>query len=165
MGEYQRRLQAVRTGPCRPELETVERQLTKLRGGVGRLIDTYAEGVIGKAEFEPRLAGLRQRVAKLEAEEAALRDTAEQARSLHLIIGKLEAFASLVQDQPDGADWSTRRDIVRTLVRRIEVDGPHIRVVFRADPGSGNDPTSPRFCDIVQQVIETWHGRELPAPS
>jgi len=144
MGEYQRRLQAVRTGPCRPELETVERQLTKLRGGVGRLIDSYAEGVIGKAEFEPRLAGLRQRVAKLEAEAAALRDSAEQARSLHLIIGKLEAFASLVQDQLDGADWSTRRDIVRTLVRRIEVDGPHIRVVFRIDPGSGNDPTSPR---------------------
>src|SRR3712207_5816850 len=34
--EYQRRLRAVRTGPRRPELETVERQLAKLRGGVGR---------------------------------------------------------------------------------------------------------------------------------
>ena len=59
MGEYQRRLQAVRTGPRRPELETVERQLAKLRGGIGRLIDGYAEGLLSKAEFEPRLAGLR----------------------------------------------------------------------------------------------------------
>jgi site-specific DNA recombinase len=35
--EYPRRLQEVRTGPHRPELETVERQLGKLRAGTGRL--------------------------------------------------------------------------------------------------------------------------------
>jgi site-specific DNA recombinase len=133
--EYQRRLRAVRTGPRRPELETVERQLAKLRGGVGRLIDSYAEGVIGKAEFEPRLAGLRQRVAKLEAEAAALQDAAEQARSLQLVVGKLQTFAALVRGQLDGADWNTRRDLIRTLVRRIEVDDQHVRVVFRVGPG------------------------------
>ena len=95
MGEYHRRLQAVRTGPRRPELETVERQLAKLRGGMGRLIDSYAEGVISKAEFEPRLAGMRQRVAKLEAEATMLQNVAEQARSLQLVVGRLETFAAL----------------------------------------------------------------------
>ena len=44
--EYHRRLQAVRSEPDRPELETIERQLGKLRAGTGRLIDSYAEGVI-----------------------------------------------------------------------------------------------------------------------
>jgi site-specific DNA recombinase len=134
MGEYQRRLQAVRTGPRRPELETVERQLAKLRGGMGRLIDSYAEGVISKAEFEPRLAGMRQRVAKLEAEATALQNAAEQEHSLQLVIGKLETFATLVRDQLDEADWTTRRDLIRTLVRRIEVDDLHVRVVFRVGP-------------------------------
>jgi site-specific DNA recombinase len=133
--EYQRRLQAVRTGPRRPELEAVERQLSKLRGGIGRLIDGYAEGVISKAEFEPRLAGRRRRVAKLEADVAALQDAAEQARSLQLVIGKLETFAALVRDRLDGADWDTRRDLIRTLVRRIEIDDQHVRVVFRVDLG------------------------------
>ena len=33
--EYHRRLQAVRSGPDRPELETIERQLSKLRTGTG----------------------------------------------------------------------------------------------------------------------------------
>lgn len=42
--EHQCRLQAVRIGPRRPELETVERQLTKLRGGIDRLIDIYPRG-------------------------------------------------------------------------------------------------------------------------
>jgi site-specific DNA recombinase len=134
MGEYQRRLQAVRTGPRRPELETVERQLAKLRGGIGRLIDSYAEGVISQAEFEPRLAGMRQRIAKLEAEATALQNAAEQAHSLQLVIGKLETFAALVRDQLDEANWTTRRNLIRTLVRRIEVDDQHVRVVFRVGP-------------------------------
>jgi len=90
--------------------------------------------VISQAEFEPRLAGMRQRVAKLEAEATALQNAAEQAHSLQLVIGKLETFAALVHDQLDEADWTTRRDLIRTLVRRIEVDNQHVRVVFRVGP-------------------------------
>ena len=138
--EYQRRLQAVRRGPRRPELETLERQLSKLRTGAGRLIDSYAEGVISKAEFEPRLAGLRRRIAELEAEAASLRDAAEQARSLQLVIGKLEIFATMVRDRLDEADWTTKRDLIRTLVRRIEVNDQHVRVVFRVGPGPQCSP-------------------------
>jgi site-specific DNA recombinase len=137
--EYQRRLQAMRNGPRRPELETVERQLTKLRAGTGRLIDSYAEGVISKAEFEPRLAGMRQRVAKLEAEATALQDVAEEARSLQLVIGKLATFAALVRDRLDEAEWVTRRNLIRTLVRRIEIDDQYVRVVFRVGSETQND--------------------------
>src|SRR3712207_4541581 len=148
-GEYQRRLRAVRTGPRRPELETVERQLAKSRGGVARLIDSYAEGVISKAEFEPRLAGLRQRIAMLEAEAATLQDAAEQARSLQLVVGKLETFAALVRGQLDGADWNARRDVIRTLVRRGEGGAQHVRVVFRVGPepqGGTGSRRIPQHC-------------------
>ncbi len=137
MGEYQRRLQAVRTGPRRPELETVERQLAKLRGGMGRLIDSYAEDVISKAEFEPRRAGMRQRVAKLEAEATALQNAAEQEHSLQLVIGKLETFAILVRDQVDEADWTTRRDLIRTLA-------------WCMDQGCGRVDPSPVSCQAMR---------------
>ena len=83
--EYQHRLQAVRTRPRRPELETLKRKLTKLRSGMGRLIDSHAEGVISKVEFKPRLAGMRQRVAKLEAEATVLQDAAEHEHFLQLV--------------------------------------------------------------------------------
>jgi len=85
-------------------------------------------------EFEPRIARLRQRIAKLESEAAVLQDEAEQARSLQLVIGKLETFATMVQDRLDEADWPMRRDIIRTLVRRIEIDDQCVRVIFRVDP-------------------------------
>src|SRR3954468_18238741 len=40
----------------------------------------------------------------------------------------------------DEADWTTKRDLIRTLVRRIEVNDQHVRVVFRVDPGPTGHP-------------------------
>jgi site-specific DNA recombinase len=143
--EYQRRLDAVRMGAQPVELEMVERQLGKLRRGIGRLIDSYAEGIIDKAEFEPRIRELRQRVAKLEGDAAALKDAAEQTRSLHLVIGKLETFAEMIGDRLEAADWNTKRTIIRTLVRRIEIDDEAVRVIFRIDPGPNDAGGSRRL--------------------
>ena len=69
--EYRRRLQP-ETHATRPPLATVEGQIGKLRQGVARLIDSYAEGLIDKGEFEPRVTRLRQRLARLEEQRQAL---------------------------------------------------------------------------------------------
>ena len=138
--EYQRRLHAAQTSPRRLELDAVGRRLAKARGAIGRLIDSYAEGLIEKSEFEPRIAELRRRVAGLEAEAGALQAAEEQARALQLIIGKLSLFAEMVRDRLEAADWSTQRDIICTLVKRIEVADDAVRVVFRVDPGPSGPP-------------------------
>ena len=145
LSERRRRLEAARAGPRRLAGEAVERRLASLRRGIGRLIDGYAEGLIDKAELEPRLAALRRRVAELESEAAALRDAADETRSLRLVIGKLETFAGMVGDRLEAADWDTKRDIIRTLVRRVEIDDDHVRVVFRVDPGPNDNGRSPRL--------------------
>jgi site-specific DNA recombinase len=137
--EYQRRLDGLQASPRQQELAAVERQLTKLRRGIDRLIDSYTEGVIDKSEFEPRLSALRARVSATEAAAATIRDAAEQARSLTLVIGKIEAFADIIRDRLETADWTAKRDIIRTLVRRIEIDDEVIRVVFRIGPGPSSD--------------------------
>src|SRR5262245_36263924 len=49
-------------------LHVLERQVGKLRQGLARLIDSYAEGLIDKQEFEPRVTRLRQRIAHVEAQ-------------------------------------------------------------------------------------------------
>ena len=66
--EYQRRLDAIQAHPRQLELDTLARQLAKARRAIGRLIDSYTEGLIEKPEFEPRLAELRRRLARFEAE-------------------------------------------------------------------------------------------------
>jgi site-specific DNA recombinase len=142
MEEYQQRLDAVQASPRRLELDVLERQVVKARRAIDRVIDGYAEGLIEKPEFEPRIAELRSRAARLEAEAEALRVAEEQAHSLQLVISKLGLFATMVRDRLEAASWSTMRDIVRTLVRRIEVADDAVRVVFRVDPGSSG-PSHP----------------------
>jgi site-specific DNA recombinase len=56
--ESRRRVQAP-SRTKRPEQPTLEAQIGKLRQGLARLIDSYAEGLIDKQAFEPRITRLR----------------------------------------------------------------------------------------------------------
>ena len=144
--EYRRRLDALSYGPRRYELDVMARQGDKLRHALGRLIDGYAEGLIAKHEFEPRIAEMLRRIARLDAETATLRHLEEQTRSLQLVIGKLSVFAEMVHDRLETADWPLRRDIVRALVKRIEVTDDVVRIVFRVEPGSSGPLTALPHC-------------------
>ena len=88
---------AARTRAKRQAQPTLEAQLGKLRQGLARLIDSYAEGLIEKQEFEPRITRLRQRLTALEEQRQQLQDEAALQTELRLIIGRLEDFAAKVQ--------------------------------------------------------------------
>jgi site-specific DNA recombinase len=151
--EHERRAAAARDGRAREDVDGLERQMARLRRGMDRLIDSYAEEVIDADEFRPRLAGLKQRLMRLQAERDAALAAHEARRSLQLVIGRLEEFAGRVRAGLDGLDWHGRREIIRALVRRIEIDREEVEVVFRipgapppADGGTipGSDPSQPR---------------------
>ena len=133
--EYERRLhQAQHPDADRSDLVTTEAQIAKLRRGVARLIDGYAEGLIEKDEFEQRITGLRQRIKIGEQQAAALQDEAALRRTLSLLIGRLEDFAKQIQQRMTTLDWLLQRDLIRLLVKRVEVDHDEINVVFRVAP-------------------------------
>jgi hypothetical protein len=128
--EYRQRLQF----PSKPnEQERLDTQMGKLRRGLARLIDSYAEGLIDKQEFEPRVTRMRERLQHLKEE-------AEGEEELRAILGRLETFAAKVKDGLHDADFQTRRDIIRALVKRVEIDEQQIRVVFRISPISPAPP-------------------------
>ena len=131
--EYRRRLQPD-TYAKHTSLATVEEQIGKLRQGVARVIDSYAEGLIDKLEFEPRLTRLRQRIARLEEQRQQLADEAAVHAELQLIIGRLEDFAAKVHNGLEAPDWANKRDLIRTLVKRVEVAQNEVNIVFRIDP-------------------------------
>jgi site-specific DNA recombinase len=138
--EYRRRLQP-ETRAKRTPLATIEDQISKVRQGVARLIDSYAESLIDKSEFEPRITRLRQRLARLEEQRQALAEEAALHGELQLIIGRLEDFATKLHDGLETADWASKRDLIRALVKRVEVARHEVNVVFRIDPYQGdNDP-------------------------
>ena len=160
--EYRRRLREARDGAAAPdEVAQLDRQLAALQRGIGRLIDGYAEGVIERAEFEPRIAGLRARVARLREQRQAATEAVEAERELSLIIGRLEDFAAEVRYGLEDLDWPGTRDIVRALVRRVEIDGTHIEVVFRVPPSSNGRPARPQPTDGEPR---TWHHSTSETP-
>ena len=103
--------------------------IQKVKRAIARLIDAYEEGLLTKAEFEPRLRSTRARLIKLEAEAKAASQYAAEERDLRLVIGQFTDFAQRVEQGLREPDWLTRREIIRALVKRIEI-------------GDGNRPSS-----------------------
>src|SRR5499425_2922163 len=154
--EYRRRLQPETRAKHTP-LTTIEDQISKGRQGVARLIDSYAESLIDKAEFEPRITRLRQRLTRLEEQRQALAEEAALQGELQLIIGRLEDFATKLHDGLEMADWASKRDLIRALVKRVEVARNEVNIVFRIDPyPSDNDPEKKRW--------QLCRGREQSRP-
>ena len=48
---------------------TLDRSIEGLHRGIGRLINSYAEGVIDRDEFQPRIAGLKERLARMKEQD------------------------------------------------------------------------------------------------
>jgi site-specific DNA recombinase len=136
--EYRRRLQSPGRAK-RQEQPTLDTQIGKLRQGLARLIDSYAEGLIDKQEFEPRITRLRQRLTALEAQAQQIQDEAALQTELQMIIGRLEDFAAQVHGGLADADWTSKRELIRALVKRVEVTHSEVNVVFRVD----QRPTDP----------------------
>jgi site-specific DNA recombinase len=160
--EYRRRLQPEGRAKRTP-LATVEGQIGKLRQGVARLIDSYAEGLIDKGEFEPRVTRLRQRLARLEEQRQALADEAAIQGELQLIIGRLEDFTAKLQDGLEAADWTSQRDLIRALVKRVEVARDDVNIVFRIDPYPGDADPEKKSLQVCRRSGVAAVGQRFPA--
>ena len=132
--EYHRRLTREKRGVGPESVERLENLIKKVRRGIARLVDAYSEGLLEKSEFEPRIRRARERVTKLQKEAEAIGELEAQHKELELVIGRIQEFADLVKDGLDRADWSTRREIIRALVKKVEVDEKQVNVVYRVSP-------------------------------
>ena len=130
--EYQRRLQT--PNKENEDLAAIQAQIVKVRKGVVRLIDSYTEGFIEKQEFQPRISRLRQRLSDLETQEQHINDELARQAELRLVITRLEDLAVKVKDGLAEADWLTKRELIRTLVKRVEIGKEDVQVVFRVVP-------------------------------
>src|SRR5712692_9189742 len=72
--DYRRRLEPQQEPN---EHEGLESQMSKLRRGIARLIDSYADGLIDKQEFEPRVTRMRERMQHLEEQLHRLKEESE----------------------------------------------------------------------------------------
>jgi site-specific DNA recombinase len=144
--EYERRRHQTSGKKGSIHAEQLAKQVHKIEQGMSRLIDAYAEGVLEKTEFAPRLKVAKDRLARLQEEAHKEAEQQNQERELRLALGGLEEFAQQVTEGLEQADWLKRREIIRGLVKRIEVGHQEVRIVYRVSPPPFvNGPTGATF--------------------
>jgi site-specific DNA recombinase len=118
-------------GTLLDNIETLKSQRTKLQHAMERLIDSFTEGLIEKDQFTSRMARTKTRITDLDAEIKASAGDVDQLEHLRLATARLRELAAAVGPELAGADWQRRREIIRTLVRRIHIDTEAIKIIFR----------------------------------
>src|SRR3546814_15144703 len=72
----------------------LERQRLQLEKGKSRLIDSYAEGMIDKMDFDTKMRNLKSRLEQLDQQIQDSRRHQVGQRELFLVINRLEEFDS-----------------------------------------------------------------------
>ena len=127
--EYERRLASPHDSGS---IVSLKKQVASSRRSVDRLIDAYTDGVLERSEFEPRLKRARNRLAKLEEQlnEHRKAESREQS-TLREALSCLDSFCESVGTNLESADWTMRREILRTMIDRVSIEANQIRIVYR----------------------------------
>jgi site-specific DNA recombinase len=165
--EFRRRISQVQNGAApSDQIVRLDRQMASLRRSIDRLIDSYTGGLIDKTEFEPRITQLKQRVSQLDQQRKTALDTVNADHELSLVINRLEDFSAKVAQGLDRLDWIGKRNIIHTVVRKIEIDRDGIEVVFRVPststpPDRGGTPPelAPHCSNVCKRACVPPYGR------
>jgi site-specific DNA recombinase len=112
-------------------VENFKAQRLKLQHAMERLIDGFTEGLIDKEQFTLRMDRTRSRISDLDVKISA--DTGEvgHLESVRLAMKRLHELSAAIGHNLANADWHRKREIIRTLLQRIEIDTDVIKLIFR----------------------------------
>ncbi|XZE52559.1 recombinase family protein [Planctomycetaceae bacterium SH139] len=126
--EYERRLAAPSDSDS---VVSIKKQFASSKRSVERLIDAYTDGVLDRAEFDPRLKRARDRLTKHEQQLRNLESESREQSTLRESLSCLDSFCESVGTNLESTNWTLRREILRTLIDKVVVEPDQIRIVYR----------------------------------
>ena len=145
--ELNRRLEAARdSSPTKRRLETLSRDLIRVRKSIERLLTAYQEELLSLDELRVRMPPLRQREQAVQAELQTINNqTADRAAYLRLA-ETLTAFLGRLRSNADSLDIAQRQRIMRLLVKEVIV-GKDLITIKHSIPkhtgaSAGNQPST-----------------------
>ena len=127
--EIDRRLQTMRaTHPATGRRDALERDLTRARAGLRRLLDGYQEQLITLEELRARTPELRQREGTLQAQLDALDAELHDTESYLKLTETLDAFRSRLTTNAASLSIKQRQHIIRLVVREILIGEDDITI-------------------------------------
>src|SRR5665811_1541307 len=120
--ELNRRLETAReSSPTQRRLETLNRDLIRVRKSIERLLTAYQEELLSLDELRVRMPPLRQREQAMQAELQAINNqTADRAAYLKLAETRT-AFLERLRTNAQTLDIGQRQRIMRLLVKEVIV--------------------------------------------
>ncbi len=142
MEEWARR---AATDRLRVELKTqvdnASKTLKTHEKSLQRLLDAYEAGAMELDELTARAGRIKLRMQRARQDLAATEQKLAETVTLQSIITRLDDFAARVKGGLEHLDWLQKRQLIRTLVARVEIDEEGATVVYRLP--SLEPPTSP----------------------
>jgi site-specific DNA recombinase len=129
--EFERRHQRRAADQGQAEEESLRKALSKVQQSMSRLLDAYTEGFVDRGDFPARMQRLQERRTKLQEEVRTLQEQAQRGEDLRLVFSHVQDFADQVKAGLTTAEWGARRDILRALIKRVEVGSDTIHIVYK----------------------------------
>jgi site-specific DNA recombinase len=131
--EYQRR-QERPAGPRDQSRQAIDTQIRGLKRRIARLTEMYEEGFLERDAFRDRMASARTRLDSMEADARLAAEQEASESELRLVIGQLQAFSQQLRSGLEDCTPQARQEIVRALVKRVEVEEQNVRIVYKVSP-------------------------------
>jgi len=130
--ELERRLER----PAAAEFDTSHHaeSIAKLKRRMSRLLDAYENGWLDKPEFELRMNHAKEHLRREEEQQLQYQQEIDAQENLRLVVGQFQTFAEHIATGLQETDLAARRQLLRLLIKRIEVDIDEVRIVYKVQP-------------------------------
>lgn len=144
--ELNRRLEAAReSSPTQLRLETLNRDIIRVRKSIERLLTAYQEELLSLDELRVRMPPLRQREQAMQAELQAINNqTTDRAAYLRLA-ETLTAFLERLRSSAQTLDIAQRQKIMRLLVKEVIVGKDLITIKHSIPRHTGASEANPQL--------------------
>ena len=143
--EIERRLTAARdSSPNKRREESLQRDLTRARKSMERLVTAYQQTLLSLEELRTRMPELRRREQTLSAELKSITDQTNDRATYLRLTETLTTFMARLQSSAQTLDIAERQRIVRLLVKEVLVGDDTIiirhSIPIPATPSSNDTP-------------------------
>jgi len=110
------------------------RSLAAQEASLQRLVDAYEAGVLPLADLTARAERARVRVARARTELEEANASLARTSEMRAVVTRLDAFGERVRDGLGKLSWLEQRQLIRTLVARVEIHPDGATIVYRIPP-------------------------------
>ena len=116
-----RRTESLNSSPVQQRKEQLERELSRTRQQMDKLLDAYQEDLLSLSDLRERVPALKKKITALESEHGSLEIRAIEEQRWRDINQSLESFMTRLNQTAQTMSNADRQKVVRMLVKQIDV--------------------------------------------